>query len=138
LKKKFKRSLDSLEQVFQFTERFFSREEVEASAHFPVNFSIEELFTNMVKYNKDNPNKILLRMKLKKKRMIEVSLSDFELQPFDVTTAAPADTTSTLAERIPGGLGLHLIRKMVDTLDYHYENGCSTITFTKLLGQGNV
>ena len=53
-------------------------------------------------------------------------------------SAPPADTTSTLAERKPGGLGLHLIRKMVDSIDYHYENGCSKITFTKLLGQGHV
>ena len=137
MKQKFKRSLESLDLVFQFTERFFNQEKVSASAQFPVNFSIEELFTNMVKYNKDNPKEILLKVKRKKDR-IEVSLTDFESQPFDVTSAPPADTTSTLAERKPGGLGLHLIRKMVDSIDYHYENGCSKITFTKLLGQGHV
>ena len=137
MKQKFKRSLESLDLVFQFTERFFNREKVSASAQFPVNFSIEELFTNMVKYNKDNPREILLNVKRKKDR-IEVSLTDFESQPFDVTSAPPADTTSTLAERKPGGLGLHLIRKRVDSIDYHYENGCSKITFTKLLGQGHV
>ena len=69
---------------------------------------------------------------------VAVDPQPVESQPFDVTTVAPADTTSALKEREPGGLGLHLIRKMVDTLDYRYENGCSTIKFTKLLGQGNV
>ena len=137
MKKKFSRTLDSLEPVFRFATQFFDREAVDTSLHFPINFSIEELFTNMVKYNKDESHEILLRLK-RRKTCIEVSLTDFESQPFDVTKARPADTSSPLEERKPGGLGLHLIRNMVDTIDYRYEKGCSKITFTKLLGQSNV
>ena len=137
MKKKFTRSFDSLDRLYEFTEQFFDREAIDSSVRFPVNFSIEELFTNMVKYNKDDSHEILLRLK-RRKTCIEVSLTDFESQPFDVTKARPADTSSPLEERKPGGLGLHLIRNMVDTIDYRYEKGCSKITFTKLLGQSNV
>jgi anti-sigma regulatory factor (Ser/Thr protein kinase) len=137
MKKNFERSLDSLGKVFQFTERFLDQEAIDDSLRFPINFSIEELFTNMVKYNSEGPDRILLKLKRKLDR-IEVSLVDSESEPFDITRANPADTTSPLEKREPGGLGLHLIRKMVDRIDYKYADGCSKITFTKLLGLSDV
>jgi anti-sigma regulatory factor (Ser/Thr protein kinase) len=38
------------------------------------------------------------------------------------------------ADREPGGLGLHLIRRLVDEVTYDYTNGQSRITVTKRLG----
>jgi serine/threonine-protein kinase RsbW len=134
---KFPRSFDSLEKVHEFTEQFFNREAIDLPLQFPVNFSIEELFTNMVKYNEKDTKEILLKLK-RKKNFIEVILIAHESQPFDLTKAAPADTTSPLESREPGGLGLHLIRKMVDTIDYRYADGISRVTFTKLLGNRDV
>ena len=48
MQKKFNRSYDSLEQIFEFTEDILSTENVEQSVRFPVHFVMEELFTNMV------------------------------------------------------------------------------------------
>ena len=36
-------------------------------------------------------------------------------------------------ERQPGGLGIHLVKKMADSLDYVYDNGTLTVTATKRL-----
>jgi anti-sigma regulatory factor (Ser/Thr protein kinase) len=41
------------------------------------------------------------------------------------------DTGASLRERKPGGLGLHLIQHMVDTLEYDYRDGRSKIRFSK-------
>jgi len=55
---------------------------------------------------------------------------------FDVTHAPTVDTTKPLSERQAGGLGLHLVQQMADTLQYEYAERRSTITFTKLLEAG--
>lgn len=130
MQKKFIRSYDSLEQIFEFTENIFSTEEVEQSIRFPVHFVMEELFTNMVKYNPDNSNDILLDVDALEDG-VRVIMTDYAVDAFDVTTDRAVDTESPLEKRPIGGLGLHLIKKMVDTLEYRHHDRQSTITFTK-------
>ena len=130
MQKKFNRNYDSLEQIFEFTENIFSTEQVEQSVRFPVHFVMEELFTNMVKYNPGNSNDILLDVDASDDR-VRVSMTDYGVDAFDVTADREVDTVSSLEERPIGGLGLHLIKKMVDTLEYEHANKRSTVTFTK-------
>ncbi len=130
MQKKFNRNYDSLEQIFEFTENIFSTEQVEQSVRFPVHFVMEELFTNMVKYNPENSNDILLDVDASDDQ-VRVRMTDYGVDAFDVTADREVDTVSPLEERPIGGLGLHLIKKMVDTLEYQHENKQSTITFTK-------
>ena len=130
MQKKFNRSYESLEQIFEFTEQILATEHVEQSVRFPVHFVMEELFTNMVKYNPGNSNDILLNVDASNDH-VTVSMTDFDVAEFDVTVDREVDTESPLEERPIGCLGLHLIKKMVDTLEYDYDNKQSTIKFTK-------
>ena len=133
MNKKFKRSFASLDTIFAFTEAFFDAEALDRDDLFAVNFAVEELFTNMVKYNADNGQDILLDLR-RTDDVLTVRLTDFGVEPFDVTQAPPADVDSPLEERQVGGLGLHLVPKIVDSLDYAHVDGQSRITFTKRLG----
>ena len=130
MQKKLNRSYDSLEEMYEITERFFLNEDVEPSIRFPVHFVMEELFTNMVKYHPGNSNDILLAVN-KMDDAVKVSMTDFDVDAFDVTIDRNINTDAPLEERTPGGLGVHLIHKMVDSLEYDYANRCSTVTFTK-------
>jgi anti-sigma regulatory factor (Ser/Thr protein kinase) len=130
MQKKLNRSYDSLEEMYEITESFFLNEDVEPSIRFPVHFVMEELFTNMVKYHPENSNEILLAVNTTD-GAVTVSMTDYDVDAFDVTVDRNINTDAPLAERTPGGLGIHLIHKMVDTLEYDYADRRSTITFTK-------
>ena len=130
MQKKFTRSYDSLEEIFEFTERFFDTEIINESVRFAVHFVMEELFTNMVKYNPGKSSDILLNVD-NVNGGITVSLTDYDVDAFDVTAARQVDIESPVDKRRVGGLGLHLIQKMVDTLEYDYTDRQSTVTFTK-------
>lgn len=131
---KFDRSFDSLQQIFEFADRFYALERIDQRHHFAVNFAIEELFTNMVKYNAGNPHQVMIEMQQTDGQLI-AHLTDFDVDPFDVTAEREVDTESPLEDRKIGGLGLHLIPKMIDTIDYDYDESDrrSRITFTKAL-----
>jgi len=129
----FGRSFDSLEQIFRFVEEFFRAQAIDPALLEPVNFIVEELFTNMVKYNPGNTHDIALSLG-RSADALTVRLTDFDVDPFDVTRGPPVDIEKPLAERQIGGLGLHLVRKMADTLRYEFVDRRSTITFTKTLG----
>ena len=130
MRKKFHRSFDSLEDIFEFTESIFVDEDVAQSVRFPVHFVMEELFTNMVKYNPENSNDILLDVDAGDSA-VTVRMTDYDVDDFDVSVVPDVDIDAPLQIRRPGGLGLHLIHKMVDSLNYDYANRQSTVTFTK-------
>ncbi len=64
---------------------------------------------------------------------VEVTLTDYDVEAFDVTKAPDVDIDLPIAQRRPGGLGLHLIRRLLDSIEYEYikENRQSRITFRK-------
>jgi anti-sigma regulatory factor (Ser/Thr protein kinase) len=128
--KKFLRSYESLEAIYEFTEKILASRDLSQSIKFPVHFAMEELFTNMVKYNPNNSNDILLDVSTDDES-ITVSLTDYDVDAFDVTATREVNISAPLEHRKPGGLGLHLIQKMVDTLKYEYSDRQSTVTFTK-------
>lgn len=130
MNKKFTRSYDSLNEIFEFTEQFFRSRDIAESVRFPVHFVMEELFTNMVKYNPGNSNDILLIVDTLHDG-VSVSLTDYDVDAFDVTASRTVDIAAPLESRKIGGLGLHLIQKMVDTLEYDYSDRKSTVTFSK-------
>lgn len=133
---KFNRSFDSLSAILACTDEFFQTRPIDPSARYTVDLAIDELFSNMVKYNAHSPSLIGLSLALSE-QTITVTLSDYQSEPFDITQPRPVDISLSVQDRPIGGLGIHLVKEMVDSLDYDYRDGCSTITFTKITGKSN-
>jgi len=128
MKKKFKRNFSELRNIVAFTEEFFATHELEPTLRHVVDLAVEELFVNMVTYNTETDQDILIEMS-PHEHGIEVSLTDFDVARFDPTEVAPIDIDAPLSDRAPGGLGLYLVLKMVDSIHYEYRNRDSKITF---------
>lgn len=54
-------------------------------------------------------------------------------RPFDPTLKEGVDISLSAEERQIGGLGIHLLRGLVDDVRYEYVNGHNTLTLTKRL-----
>ena len=128
MQREYRRSFDEIQRIVEDTEQFFSQESIDPSLRLKVDLSIEELFVNMVTYDTETQRDILIEMKAIENG-IEVSLTDFDVDPFDPTKPRNVDIDAPLSERNPGGLGLFLVLKMADSIHYHYHDGNSTITF---------
>lgn len=126
----FKRSIHELPAIVAATDIFFSDRHVDPALRLPVDLSIEELFVNLVKYNHGTNRDITLRLDWVGDA-VEVSLTDYDVEPYDPTCAPEPDIDAPLAQRRPGGMGLYLVSKMVDAIHYDYRNRESKVTFTK-------
>ena len=134
----FQRNIGALEAVFAFTAEAFARQGIDPGVLQTVDFAVEELFTNMVKYSPMSEAEVRIEM-TGIEGGVEVTMIDYDVEPFDMTKASEVDVTLPIEARRPGGLGLHLIRRMLDSIVYEYsgESRQSRITFRKTAVAGS-
>ncbi len=132
MEKKFKREIKSLEKISRFISEFITTSNIDDSHTIPINLVVEELFTNMVQYNAENKNDISVSLNKDGSRLI-ISLTDFDVEPFDVTKRGEVNVDQLLEDRKPGGLGIHIVKKFVDKMEYQYKNRQSKIILIKML-----
>jgi serine/threonine-protein kinase RsbW len=128
MQRKFSRSFDELKEIVAFTEGFFTEAGIDPSLRFIVDLCVEELFVNMVTYDTETQEDILLEMH-PHDLGVKVSMTDYGVERFDPRDGPAVDVDAPLEERDPGGLGLYLVLKMVDSIHYEYRNRTSKITF---------
>lgn len=128
MQRKFKRDFNELKNIVKMTEAIFQETNMPAGLRNVVDLATEELFVNMVTYNTETKEDILIEM-VPHALGLEVRLTDYDVERFDPTAVAAVDVDAPLEEREPGGLGLYLVMKMVDSIHYEYRNRQSKITF---------
>jgi len=117
----FKRELDQLGVVFSFLDGFADEIDVGMPVVLPLRLAIEELFTNMVLHNVEGNSDITISLDRDGDKIVVV-LTDHDVAvPFDPTRSKEVDTTADLEDREAGGLGIHLVKRMVDEIHYHYS-----------------
>ncbi|MEO8849370.1 MAG: SpoIIE family protein phosphatase [Casimicrobiaceae bacterium] len=129
----FARSIDVLAEMFAFIQQQIAACGAGESVRYAIEFTAEELFTNMVKYNSAGSGRIELSIACDGNELV-CGLTDPDSDRFDVTEAPDAEIDMPIEQRRPGGLGLHLIRRLVDSIEYDYSGRHSRITFRKTLG----
>jgi len=135
MERSFARSLNSLSNLVAFVDDF-SATNVPDEAVPIVQLVIEEIFTNMVRHNsaesatEDDDITVALD---RGSQNLTITLTDLHSDRFDIRDQNAVDVSAPLKDRKPGGLGIHLVRHLVDEIHYHYKNGVSVITLVKRL-----
>lgn len=132
MQRAFPRDVRSLGDIFLFVKESLESVGIpaEPSVTFWVDLIVEELFTNAVKYGGKGGRDVAIHLDRDGDSLV-IRLTDFEAEEFDVTAVPEVDTGKPLSERRPGGLGLHLVRRIADDVSYEYKDRTSTITVTK-------
>jgi phosphoserine phosphatase len=128
----FPRSFDALDDMLTLVRHHLVEHGVGEGDCYAVCVAVEELFTNMVKYNPDGSGPIRVQIE-STHTLLTCSLTDPDSDRFDVTEQPDANVGLPVEERVPGGLGIHIVRRLVDSIDYDYVERCSRITFRRTL-----
>jgi len=130
----FPRQIAALEDVFTFLAGFIDRHRIDDDTSFAIRFAAEELFTNMVKYNRGTTDGIALAVAVDEAgQLVRLELTDSGVDPFDPSSLEAVNVDAPIEERVPGGLGLHLVRALVDDLSYDYAHREMRVTVVKRL-----
>jgi len=128
------REIASLDEIFEFLEEFVDGQGVDERTALCINLVAEELFTNMVRHNQGGGDEIVIRVD-RVDGQLRLELIDTDVEDFDPETVDVVPVKSGIEGRRPGGLGIHLVRSMVDDLKYDYqaEDRRMRISVTKTL-----
>jgi len=130
--REFAKDMRSLGEIFDFLGDFSREHGLSKEVEFCINLVAEELFTNAVKYGARGSDRVLISIDEDDGRL-RLELVDFDAEPFDPTSVEPVTLGGTIQTRKAGGLGLHLVRSLVDDLAYEYRNGTMRVKVTKQL-----
>lgn len=120
----------SVDDLFGFVGDFAREGSLDEQIAFALTVAAEELFTNLVKYSTKSHQPVRITLE-QTEEWIELELTDFDAEKFDITTVSLPDLDVPIEKRRHGGMGLHLVRKFADQLGYRHESGNSIITFRK-------
>ena len=100
-----------------------------------INLAIEEAVVNVMNYAYPEGTKgdITIEAKANKTEM-SIIISDTG-KPFDPTAKAEVDITLSAEDRSIGGLGIHLIRQIMDHINYERVDGHNILTLIKKLSK---
>jgi len=133
----FARNLAALETLFPFVERFARSHRLDEATTFAVQLAVEELFTNLVRHNTGGAKRIAVGLDVDGGRLL-VTLTDFDVDPADPSAGTSPGVLLPLEERTVGGLGIHLVRSLFDSLVYEYRDRTFRVTAIKNLEDTHV
>lgn len=137
MEKDFRREIAALDDIFRSVDEFLAGQAVDEKTALTTKLVVEELFTNLVRHDVGGRDRVVVSLEREGGRLI-IRLSDFDVDPFDISEAGPIDIHLPLARRKVGGLGLHLVRNLVDELRYDYDDRTLSVTAIKNLEQRDV
>ncbi len=113
--------------------RFSQEHHLTDDITFTLDLCIEELITNIIKYAYENDSKHFIRIDLEKTgNEVLLQICD-DGRPFDPTQLPEPDLDVPLESRTIGGLGIHLVRNYVTSMEYTRDGDQNITTLKKSL-----
>lgn len=118
-------------QLASFVEEVAESHGADLSVTMSLNLALEEAVVNVMNYAypKDTFGEINITASFSDNSLI-FTISDAGT-PFDPTKVSDPDTLLSAEDRPIGGLGIHLVRQIMDEVCYIYENGHNILTLKK-------
>jgi len=96
-----------------------------------INLGLDELFTNIISYGFGDESEHQIKFSLAKDReMLVVQVEDDGI-PFNPLDAAGPEVSQDLDSINIGGLGIHLVKKVMDDIDYQRVEGKNKLILKK-------
>ena len=131
LKLRIANDLAELSRVAESVEEFCAAEGLPAGSAFKLNVALEELLTNTISYGYTDGGRHEIAIDIAREGETIVAQLNDDARPFDPLNAPPPDLESAIEDRRIGGLGVHLVKTLMDDVGYAYRDGRNHITLRK-------
>lgn len=125
--------INTIPRLSEFIDNICEDLGVDMSVTMSLNLAMEEAVVNVMNYAYPvgTSGEVSITV-VANERRIQFVIADSG-KPFDPTAKDEVDTTLSAEDRPIGGLGIHLVRQIMDSVNYEYANDRNILTLCKLL-----
>ena len=129
-----KATVENTAAVIRFVEEHLEALDCPVKILYQINVAIDELFSNIARYAYNpriGPATVRVEV-LKEPLEVVVTFIDHG-KPYDPLAKEDPDVTLSAEERKIGGLGVFMVKKLMDDVRYEYRNGRNILRIQKKL-----
>ena len=123
---------ENLSEVIAFVDEQLEAADCPVKAQMQIDIAVEEVFVNIAKYAYvDSTGTVTIRSELSEKPCSFVITFIDSGSAYDPLSKPDPDITLSAEERQIGGLGIFMVKKSMDDVNYHYLDGQNILTLKK-------
>ena len=125
--------VENLDRVLSFVNEALEAADCPVRTQLQVDVAVEEVFVNIASYAYPDPGTGTACVRaeiLRDPRAVLLTFGD-RGTPYDPTAKPDPDVTLPAEARQIGGLGIYLVKKTMDRVEYRRENGSNLLTLLK-------
>jgi anti-sigma regulatory factor (Ser/Thr protein kinase) len=122
-----------IERLSQLVEAFGEAKGLTADSVFSVNLALDEVITNVIRYGHDDGGQHPIVVRLAIDQDVLTAQVEDDGRAFNPLEAPVPDIGASIEERPIGGLGIHLVRSVMNSVEYRREDGRNVLTMKKRL-----
>ncbi len=124
---------ENLQQALDYIDSFLDKTNCSMKTRMQIAVAAEEVFVNIAHYAYEGVGSVWIRTELMKNPpAIRIIFMDSGT-PFDPMSKPDPDITLSAADRPTGGLGIFMTKKLMDRVEYQYQNGKNILILDKEL-----
>ena len=116
-------TLENLDAVMAFVDQQLEEAGCSMKTQMQIDIAVEEVYVNIAHYaySPEHGEAIIgCDIELGNPPMVKITFTDWG-RPFNPLAKEEVNTTLSAEERKIGGLGIHMVKRMMDELEYRYE-----------------
>jgi len=99
--------------------------------------SLDEIVSNVIRHGYSDTNDHVVEVRLSVHDGVVTSVIEDDGHPYDPRESPEPDLSMPVEQRGPGGLGIFLVRQMMDSIDYARRDGRNILTVTAARREGD-
>ena len=124
--------LSEIERLSLIIEDFVESRDLPVKMAFEFNVALDEILTNIISYGYEDAEQHLINIRGKlADGFLTIEVED-DGREFDPLKSENPDLDSGIHERPIGGLGIHLVKKLTDQLEYHRQDAKNLLVMRKI------
>ena len=125
----FKADVKELDNLFEYSSRLLNQLDFSSRDVIMINTALEEIFVNVAHYAYDNEGTVEITLSRANNKVSFVFKDNGK--PFNPLERKDPNITASSDEREIGGLGIYMVKKIMDEVHYEYTNSQNVLTLIK-------
>ena len=126
-------TLENYDRVAEFVEGELEIREVPMAAQAQIVIALDEMYTNVAKYAyADDPGEVTVRLDFSEEiTEVKMTIMDCGI-PYDPLKRPDPDVSLEAEARQIGGLGIYMVKQMMEEVSYEYRGGMNILRMRKM------